>query len=107
MSHGIASQLRIVTVRCWLCLRVRRFSIHPKTIGANMTSLLPQIAADYIGSINDHDPDAFFALFVEDAVVHDNGRDFRTLAEIKQWSSREIFDAEVTLEVFDVQDKHD
>ena len=70
-----------------------------------MTSLLPPIAADYVTSINDHDPAAFHALFAEDAVVNDNGREFRSLAAIKEWSSREIFDADVTLEVLDVLDE--
>jgi hypothetical protein len=70
-----------------------------------MTIKLPPTAAAYVGSINDHDPAAFDALFAENAVVNDIGREFRGPAAIKAWSDREIFDAQVTLEVIDVADR--
>jgi SnoaL-like domain len=70
-----------------------------------MTMPLPPIAAAYVGSINDHDPAAFDALFAEGAVVNDVGREFCGPAAIKAWSDREIFDAQVTLEVIDVADR--
>src|SRR5262249_10649096 len=54
-----------------------------------------------VRSINDHEPAAFIALFANDAVVNDVGREFRGLDAIKKWSSREIFDEQVTLEVID------
>jgi hypothetical protein len=67
---------------------------------------LPPTAQAYVRSINDHDPAAFIALFADIAVVNDIGRDFHGHAAIKAWSDREIFDANVTLEVLDVAD-HD
>jgi hypothetical protein len=67
---------------------------------------LPPTAEAYVRSINDHDPAAFIALFAESAVVNDVGREFRGRAAIKAWSDREIFDANVTLEVLDAAD-HD
>jgi SnoaL-like domain len=67
-----------------------------------MTMQLPATAAAYVRSINDHDAAAFRALFPEGAVVNDNGREFRGAAAIKAWSDREIFDAQVTLEVIEV-----
>ena len=69
-----------------------------------MTPQLPPSNA-YIGSINDHYPAAFIALFADDAVVNDAGREFRGRAAIKAWSDREIFAAQVTLEVIDVADR--
>jgi hypothetical protein len=70
-----------------------------------MTMQLPPTAAAYVGSINHHDPAAFDALFAEGAVVNDVGREFRDSAAIKAWSDREIFDAQVTLEVIDVAER--
>ena len=57
------------------------------------------IAEAYVRSINDHHPAAFRALFADGAVVNDAGREFRGSAAIEAWSDREIFDAQVTLEV--------
>jgi limonene-1,2-epoxide hydrolase len=69
-----------------------------------MTTQLPQTVAAYIAAINDHDAAAFIPLFADGAVVDDVGREFRGLAAIKAWSDREIFDAQVALEVIDVAD---
>jgi hypothetical protein len=62
-------------------------------------------AAAYVRSINDHDRAAFNALFDDGAVVNDVGREFRGPAAIKAWSDREIFDAQVTLQVIQVADR--
>lgn len=70
-----------------------------------MTKQLPPIATAYVRSINNHDAAAFHALFVDGAVVNDNGREFRGRAAIKTWSDQEIFAAQVTLEVIDVADR--
>ena len=66
---------------------------------------MPPTAAAYVKSINDQDPAAFNVLFTDGAVVNDVGREFRGPAAIKAWSDREIFDAQVTLEVLDVIDR--
>jgi hypothetical protein len=42
------------------------------------------------------------AIFTEAAVVNDVGREFRGNAAIKDWSDREIFGAQVTLDVINV-----
>lgn len=70
-----------------------------------MTTKLPEIAAAYVRTTNDHDAAAFIACFAESAVVNDAGREFRGLAAIKTWSDREIMEAQVTLEVLDVADR--
>jgi|SRR5437773_7815552 len=64
-----------------------------------MIMQLQPTAAAYVRSINDHDPAAFNALFADDAVVKDIGREFRGPLAIKDWSTREIFDVQVTVEV--------
>ncbi len=70
-----------------------------------MTMQLPPTAAEYVRSINDHDPAAFNALFAEAAFVNDAGREFRGRAAIESWSDRDIFDAQVTLEVISATDR--
>lgn len=69
-----------------------------------MTMQMSPTAAAYIRSVNEHDSAAFIALFANDAVVNDAGREFRGVAAIKAWSDQDIFDAQVTLEVIDVAD---
>ena len=48
-----------------------------------MPMQLPATAAAYVRAINDHDRDAFNALFAADAIVQDIGREFRGAAAIK------------------------
>ena len=66
---------------------------------------IPQPIAMFVRAINDHDADAFLSTFANDAVVTDVAREFRGAAAIKEWSDREIFDANVTLDVIDVADR--
>jgi hypothetical protein len=66
---------------------------------------LPQAAASYVQAINSHDSVAFDALFAKNTVVDDAGREFHGLPAIKAWSDREIFGAQVTLEVIDVAER--
>lgn len=62
---------------------------------------LPPLIEKYIRATNGHDAASFISLFADDAVVNDIGREFRGTAAIKEWSDREIFDVQVTLEVTD------
>src|SRR5438034_6194047 len=66
-----------------------------------MKPQLPRIVEAYVRATNNHDAPAFIALFADDAVVDDVGREFRGLDAIKAWSDREIFDVRVTLDVID------
>jgi ketosteroid isomerase-like protein len=66
-----------------------------------MTAQLSAPANAYVQAINKHDAAAFRSLFTNDAVVDDAGREFRGLDAIKDWSDREIFAADVTLDVID------
>jgi hypothetical protein len=66
-----------------------------------MTTQLPPLAGSYIEATNNHDPAAFLGLFADGALVDDNGRESRGLDAIREWSDREIFAPQVTLEVID------
>ncbi len=68
-----------------------------------LAQLSPTLAA-YVQSVNNHDADAYIALFAEDAVVDDGGRVFRGVEAIKAWSDHDIFEADVTFEVLDAVD---
>lgn len=68
-----------------------------------MTLTLHPTAAAYVRATNGHDHAAFMACFAENAVVNDNGREFRGPAAIENWSRIEIMDAKVTLDVLDVR----
>jgi hypothetical protein len=70
-----------------------------------MTTQLPIAANAYVQSVNNHDAAAFMSLFAYGATVNDAGREFSGLAAIKGWSDREIFDAQVSLEVVEAVDR--
>jgi ketosteroid isomerase-like protein len=46
---------------------------------------LPKAVAGYLASANAHDAEACAGYFTEDAIVHDEGREHRGLAAIRQW----------------------
>lgn len=70
-----------------------------------MTKTMSPTILEYVRSVNDHDPAAFRALFIEDAEVNDAGRQLRGIAEIVAWSNKDIFEANVTFEVLDVAER--
>jgi len=71
-----------------------------------MTTQMSAIAAAYVRSINDHDSGAFITLFADDAFVSDVGREVRGLVAIKEWGDRDIFEAQVTLQVIEVAERN-
>jgi len=67
-----------------------------------MKTTLSPTAAAYLRATNTHDASAFLACFTDNAVVDDAGREFRGIEAIRAWSNREIIDAQVTLELLEV-----
>lgn len=57
------------------------------------------LAEAFVASANAHDAETFLELFAEDAIVVDVGREIRGLKAIRDWSTREIFQANVTFQV--------
>ncbi len=66
-----------------------------------MSVALNSIADGYVASVNRGDADGFVALFADDAVVDDGGREFRGVDAIRKWSASDIFAVNVSLEVLD------
>jgi ketosteroid isomerase-like protein len=62
------------------------------------TELPPPIAA-LVEATNAHDTEAFLATFTEDAVLTDEGHNYRGAAAIKEWSDRQYIGTQVTLDV--------
>ncbi len=71
-----------------------------------METPIPGPVATFIRAINEHDAATFLSTFTDDAVVTDVEREFRGVAAIKEWSDREIFDVNVTLDVIDVEGRN-
>jgi hypothetical protein len=66
-----------------------------------MKPQLPPTIEKYVRATNSHDAASFISLFDDNALVQDNGREFRGTAAIKAWGEREIFAVQVTLDVSD------
>lgn len=56
-------------------------------------------AADYVRTINANLPAELVALFAEDAVVHDAGREILGREAIREWAASDIFAVNVQFEV--------
>lgn len=69
-----------------------------KPIEPTATELPPPIDA-LVEATNAHDTEAFLATFAEDAVLTDEGKNYRGAAEIKEWSDRQYIGNQVTLDV--------
>jgi NAD(P)-dependent dehydrogenase (short-subunit alcohol dehydrogenase family) len=67
-------------------------------MNTSLHSLHPTVAA-YFRATNDHDPATFLACFAESAVVYDAGRVWQGIDAVRTWSDREIFAANVQLEL--------
>src|SRR6185436_19539689 len=64
-----------------------------------MMTNVPELAAGFVRAVNDRDPAGLVALFVEDAVVDDAGREIRGREAIREWAAHDIFAANVTFQV--------
>jgi len=67
-----------------------------------MSTTLSQPIAAYIQAANAHDTSALLGTLTTDAVVTDEGREYRGHEEIKQWSHRSIQEYQATLDVTEV-----
>jgi len=55
-----------------------------------MTIKLPRIINDYVDASNAHDVKSVLACFADNAVVHDEGKDFRSKKMIEDWIRKTI-----------------
>jgi ketosteroid isomerase-like protein len=64
-----------------------------------MKTQLPQPIATYVQATNAHDTDALLACFTADALVIDEGHEYRGTAEIKGWREKTNEQYQFTLDV--------
>ncbi len=67
-----------------------------------MSDELPKSIADYIAGSNAHDPDACAACFAADAIVIDEGRERKGLADIRAWKEEVTRKYRATVQVIAV-----
>ena len=47
---------------------------------------LPELIAEFIAAQNEHNSSAYVKNFAEDAIVHDEGKNYHGKSEIKRWN---------------------
>jgi SnoaL-like domain len=62
---------------------------------------LPQTLNDYVKAVNNREVGTFESLFTKDAVVHDEGRDYRGASAIKWWLMSTVVKYSFTIEPAD------
>ena len=72
----------------------------------DITTTMPRVVADHIAACNAHDIDAWMATFAPDALVNDFQREFEGAAAIRAFGEKEIFGADVTMQVERALDRH-
>jgi ketosteroid isomerase-like protein len=72
----------------------------------DITNNLPKIVADHIAACNAHDVEAWMATFAPDAMLNDTQREFIGADAIRGFADKEIFGANVTMEVQRAWDRH-
>jgi ketosteroid isomerase-like protein len=63
-----------------------------------MPIALPPLVAAFVRAQNAHDPDALAACFAPDAVVRDEGEEFRGLSAVREWGAATFEKYAITLE---------
>ena len=56
-----------------------------------MMTHVPELAAGFVRAVNDRNPAGLIALFAEDAVVDDAGREVRVREAIRECAAHDIF----------------
>ena len=72
----------------------------------DITHNLPKVVADHIAACNAHDAEAWMATFAPDAMLNDIQREFIGTDAIRGFADKEIFGANVTMEVQRAWDRH-
>ena len=68
---------------------------------------VPRAIAAFIEATNSHNTDELLAALTHNAVITDEGQEYRGIAAIKTWSDEKYVGAKVTLEVVDAVNSGD
>lgn len=58
---------------------------------------IPQTIAGFVKATNEHNSETFLAFFAENAVITDEGHEYRGIAAIKEWNDEKNIGANITL----------
>lgn len=58
---------------------------------------IPPPIADFVKAVNEHNAEAFLAVFAENAVIIDEGHKYQGIAAIKEWNDEKNIGANITL----------
>jgi hypothetical protein len=72
----------------------------------DVTTALPPVIAAHIAACNAHDIEAWMATFAPDALINDFQREFDGSAAIRAFGEKEIFGADVTMDVERAIERH-
>lgn len=64
-----------------------------------MMNKWPKPIETYFHATNFPDPNAFLAIFAEDAIVIDEGKEYSGKASIKEWCDHQHFSTKLTIEI--------
>jgi ketosteroid isomerase-like protein len=67
-----------------------------------MSAKVPQVVTTYIQATNSRDTDLLLATLTPDAIVTDEGHDYRGVEEIRAWKSKSNAQGKFTVEISDV-----
>jgi ketosteroid isomerase-like protein len=67
-----------------------------------MSAKVPQVVATYIEATNSRDTDLLLTTLTPDAIITDEGHDYRGGEEIRAWKSKSNAQGQFTVEVLDV-----
>jgi hypothetical protein len=59
---------------------------------------IPEAVTTFIEAFNNHNSERMLASFADTALIHDEGHDYRGIAEIKKWYEQKVVGPNVTLE---------
>jgi ketosteroid isomerase-like protein len=62
-----------------------------------MQIIIPHAISAYVQATNERDNDAFGDLFTEDAIVHDEGQEYRGVVAIRKWLTSTVEKYQFTL----------
>jgi SnoaL-like domain len=71
----------------------------------DLAALSPIVAA-YVEATNSFDLEGLLGLFVDDAIVNDQLRDYRGKSAIREWAGRDIIGQSLTMDVTNVIDHY-
>jgi len=66
---------------------------------------IPEVITEFIRAVNEHDADAFLAVFTDQAVITDEGHEYHGIAAIKEWNDEKNIGAKIILNPVEATDR--